>query len=656
MNDKTWRVKLYELSSEGQWEDLGIGEAKISDNFFEIFSEDDNTFLLGYQVGDEVYSRQDDSIITISYNNHCTYAVSFQDPVGAQITWENFLSIQGRDPNIQKIQALPQPNEENLTEVIEILSDLNASNRANNTQAIINDGFIRKLSQEFQLSKSKENKEILEKFFLVYKILLQFSDNSILEDLLSDENFFSFIGAMDYDPSVKCTQYLQMFKNDVKFINPLNITDKDFLAKIHAAFRLGFLKESQSSRGLEESTVYFLSSYQIYEFNEIISCFIDSGNIRASLILKLKAKDFNSVLFFYELINIAKSANIAIRSKFYDTIVADDILEIIEENWSKNEWTEEQKIKFRGMVAEFFLGIMQISPFIMKQFFYESCKKSPDIPFLADFCKEMINSPEISSLQLIGEFLRNLLDGDEDQSSNSLYEILYDTVLYEFIKKFSADANIITSSRDNIFEILSILSQCVQSHSCRIRYFLIFHEVIQKVVSLLEIPDNPLKIAILRFFRTVIEKNDQFINRFIISRNCFAKIFQVFIDNGEKENMVFHSILALFESIRKTNSPSLIEHVITKHVENIENVKLKSCFEDLINAFDKQKSQGISSPNSLKLNPTELASDESFSSPLGFESDEENEKEFKPMKRKCEGSEDEIQKRFKGEISEEFMI
>ncbi|CAG9335274.1 unnamed protein product [Blepharisma stoltei] len=660
MNDKIWRVKLYELTKEGQWEDLGIGAAQITDNIFEIISEDDHHLLLDYPVGNEVYKRQGDTILTWTDSDHCTFAVSFQNPAGAQTMWESFLSIQGKDINAQILksdnEALPYPNETNLQEIIEILSDISASNRSSNIQGIIKDGFVRKLSHEFQLSVQKNDKEVITQFFFVYKLLLQFANNSILQELLSDENFFSFIGAMDHDPDVKCTQYLHTLTNEVKFINPLNITDTDFLNKIHAAFRLGFLKESQSARGLEESAIIFLSSYQIYLFNEIINHYIESGSIRANLIMKLKAKDFNSFYFLYELSNIAKSANMTIRSNFYDIIASDDILDIIENNWSQNEWNEDQKVKYRSLVAEIFLGIIQISPFIMKKFLLNSCKKASGVPFLADFSQEIVNSSEISSIQIIGEFLRTLLDGDEDQGSDSLYEILYDTVLNEFMKKFSIDATQLESSKNSIFEILSVLIQCIQSHNCRIRYFLIFHQVIEKALNLLDFSDNSLKLAVLKFFRTVIEKNDKFIDRFIITHNSFSKIIQVFISNGEKENMIFSSILAIIESLKKANSTTLIEHIITKHLETIENKNLRSCFNCLIDLFTHQKNEEPRSSPKQNLNSSaELTSDEQYSSPSCGESDEENDTEFQPTKRKHEDSEESAQKRFKTEFSEEFM-
>lgn len=336
MNDKIWRVKLYSLSKNGQWEDRGIGTAQISGEFFEIISEETNLSLLDYKIDEEVYRKQGDTILTWTDKTLNTFAISFQNPSGAQSLLENFCALQGRDIEVQNynndIEALPYPNINNLQSIVDILSDLNPANRANCIQSILKDNYIAKVSHEFQLAMQQENKFCMSLFFLIYKLLLQTTNNSILEELLTEVNFYAFIGAMDFDPVVKCTDYVKTLTSEVHFINPLDITDTEFLHKIHSAFRLGFLKDSQTARGFEESTVIFMTSHQIYIYNDIIGHFLDSGEIRASLIIKLKSHDFAAFLFLYEMCLIAKSVNIALRAKFYDVLALDDILSLIETN------------------------------------------------------------------------------------------------------------------------------------------------------------------------------------------------------------------------------------------------------------------------------------------------------------------------------------
>lgn len=303
------------------------------------------------------------------------------------------------------------------------------------------------------------------------------------------------------------------------------------------------------------------------------------------------------------------------------------------------------------MIPEVFNSILQVSPLTLKRFLVSSCKKAADKPFLAEFCQEIVKSTEISSIQLMGEFLRSLMEGDDDSDPDLLYEVLYDTVLSEFMKIFTITD--LESFSTSIIEILSILNQCIRSHNCRIRYFLIFHEVIQKVVSLIDYPNNPLKIAILKFLRTVILKNDKFLNRFIITHNCFAKVIEVYVENGEKENMIFSSVLSLIQAVHFTSSQSLIEHIVTKHIPTIENVNIRRHFDILTEISNSNLTDSLGNPKFVLVNSTELVADEEFSSESNFESDEED--IFEPGKRKHVENGDLVYKKTKTESSGEFM-
>ncbi|CAM9804549.1 unnamed protein product, partial [Discosporangium mesarthrocarpum] len=112
-----WRVKLYQLNEEGQWDDRGTGH--ISCRFVEsiggtalvVLSEQNGRELLQSKVVDEdVYQRQGDNIITWCEPpapgapgsatgqgaGGVDLALSFQENMGCLEIWGQVCEIQGR--------------------------------------------------------------------------------------------------------------------------------------------------------------------------------------------------------------------------------------------------------------------------------------------------------------------------------------------------------------------------------------------------------------------------------------------------------------------------------------------------------------------------------------------------------------------------------
>lgn len=174
-----WRVKLYQLDSEGAWQDQGTGlvsckfvaskegPAIVVTNDEEENSNNSNILLESKikfdDAYDELYVKQGASIIMWKEEDDIAasvdYALSFQDTEGCNAIWDIIREIQCqhiqkrydhiptlyRDDGLHQsrnttteTQELPECNAENLIQIREILSSISPSQREYFATCILN--------------------------------------------------------------------------------------------------------------------------------------------------------------------------------------------------------------------------------------------------------------------------------------------------------------------------------------------------------------------------------------------------------------------------------------------------------------------------------------------------------------------------------------
>ena len=111
--EKRWRVKVYRLNEEGQWDDKGTGRAAVEGTTLEVLDEDrSETLLLSAAVkgfaplSEGPYQKQGDNIITIDADpsdggtaldgTAVTVALSFQEAQGCEQVWRSMGAAQTR--------------------------------------------------------------------------------------------------------------------------------------------------------------------------------------------------------------------------------------------------------------------------------------------------------------------------------------------------------------------------------------------------------------------------------------------------------------------------------------------------------------------------------------------------------------------------------
>jgi len=621
---QSWRVKVYLLNpSSGEWEDLGIGFTEVSPPEVKIIGENSNAPLINYQIQQELYRRQGDTILIWTDSAHRTYAISFQDPEGATEIWELFCRIQGRDPSAPFYEeeanfALPTPSPENLSVVLETL--LRYSNPDSLVGILTHQNFIHHLGKEFEKAEA-QGKEVTT-YSLVYKGLLELGSDRILEELLETENCFGFLGALEYETKENGTfenYRVTLEREEANFKNVLGIKDPNLLKKIKTLFRLGFLKESQTAKRLDEVSIIFLNNFEYRLWTEIIFYFINDSSLRELLKEKFQTSDFGAFQFMSELCNIAKQVPFSTRNVLYQSLYQDGVFELIKDNWENCVWTPEQQAIFLRKFPDILSGVCQTSPNLLREFFHnQECSKF----ILPRFTEVLQSSEDICVVQQIRVVLTGMLEAEEDQN---LCELIYDLVLTPCAKSicFKEDEN----HTMRLVEIIQLYTSCVRNHTYRIRYFLIYHEIIQKTTKLLDYSNKTLNLCVMRFIRTITEKNDLMLHKIVSSHNILQGVFRVFSQNGNKENMVFSCVLSILEAVKNCNSEVLVENIVTKHLPNVPK-SLQHHFKELkgIQELHKRKK---------KVSEQELTAQEEFT--------EEEDIQW-PLKRKLHSEVDPVKK------------
>ncbi|CAI7780195.1 unnamed protein product [Closterium sp. NIES-54] len=96
------RVKVYRLNDDGKWDDKGTGHVSVeylerSDAIgLVVIDEEDNATLLVHRIStDDIYQRQEDTIISWTDPEVATdLALSFQESMGCAYIWDQICNVQ----------------------------------------------------------------------------------------------------------------------------------------------------------------------------------------------------------------------------------------------------------------------------------------------------------------------------------------------------------------------------------------------------------------------------------------------------------------------------------------------------------------------------------------------------------------------------------
>ncbi|KAJ3501132.1 hypothetical protein NLJ89_g9480 [Agrocybe chaxingu] len=300
------RVKVYELIGS-RWIDQGtafcFGQFSEESNEALLIARSErnyNDIILSTTIrSNDVYQRQQDTLIVWTEPDGVDYALSFQDPEGCAEVWNFILEVQRHmnasgmsadDPNISspllgetsvttasiiRSGHLPTPQMGIISEIERAIKSLARTQQVKERicEYIQHEEYIKSLIEVMHTAEDLESLENLHALCSLMQTILMLNDHSMYEHILEDEYIFGVVGMLEYDPDFPGhkANYREFLHNTAQFHQPIPVRDMAVQRKIHHTYRLQFLKDVVLARALDDSTFNVLNSSIIFNQIDIIN-------------------------------------------------------------------------------------------------------------------------------------------------------------------------------------------------------------------------------------------------------------------------------------------------------------------------------------------------------------------------------------------------
>ncbi|XP_077219478.1 uncharacterized protein LOC143853553 [Tasmannia lanceolata] len=619
----TQRVKVYHLNDDGKWDDRGTGHVNVDYlersediRLFVIDEEDNNTLLVHRISSDEIYQRQEDTIISWRDPEFSTeLALSFQEPTGCSYIWDHICTVQRNmhfntlsnlenGPHLAtettETSGVSQVNDEafhsinselrefpsielsTLPLIMKTVVESGVADQMRVVELILQDQeFFPKLTDLFRICEDIENIDGLHMIFKLVKGIILLNSAQIFDKLFGDQFIMDIIGSLEYDPEVSQVQQHRAFlKEHVIFKEVIPIKDSIVLSKIHQTHKVGYIKDVILPRVLDEATIANLN-FIIHANNAVvISLLKDDSTFIQELFAKMKSPTTsaeskrNLVLFLREFCSLSKSLQLVQQLRLFRDLVNEGIFDIITDVLQ----SQDKRLVLTG--TDILIVFLNQDPNLLRTFVIQQ----EDNSLLGILVKGMITDfGEDMHCQFL-EIILILLDSYTLSGSQReiIIEIFYEKHLDQLVdvltiscppKAFArtigksvGSSGTVESQAVTKPEILSniceLLRFCVLHHPYRIKCNFLLNNIIEKVLFLTRRREKYLVVAAVRFLRTIISRNDEHLIRHIVKNNLLKPVVEAFICNGNRYNLLNSAVLELLEYICKENLKTLIFYIV----------------------------------------------------------------------------------------------
>ncbi|KAL5700910.1 hypothetical protein ACHQM5_026308 [Ranunculus cassubicifolius] len=616
------RVKVYRLNDDGKWDDRGTGHVTV--DYYErsedpglfVFDEEDNETLLSHRIrSDEIYRRQEDTIISWRDPEYSTeLALSFQEATGCSFIWDNICNAQrnihfnslsdleiGPRPATETLEAsgtsqsndetyrginselreLPSVELATLPLILKIVVESDVNDQMRVTELIIRDKeFLPKLMDLFKICEDLENLDGLHMIFKLVKGIFLLNSPHIFEKMFGDDLIMDIVGSLEYDPDVPHVQHHRGFlKEYVVFKEAIPIKDPLILSKIHETYRVGYIKDVILPRALDEATITSLNSIIHGNNANVVSSLKDDSAFIQELFARMKSSTTsveykkNLVLFLHEFCNLSKSLQLVQQMRLFRDLVNEGIFDIITEALQ----SQDKRLVLTG--TDILILFLNQDPNLLRMY----VTRQEGNTLLGLLVKGMITDFGDDMHCQFLEILRSLLDSYTLSGSqrDTIIEIFYEKHLEHLIQVIvlscsgkgattrpvglsfqSAGNHGAVVKPEILLNVCELLCFCVHHHPYRIKCNFLFNNVIEKVLYLTRRKEKYLVVAAVRFVRAIISRHDEQLLGHIVKNNVLKPIVDAFVANGNKYNLLNSAILELFEYIRKESLKTLIGYLV----------------------------------------------------------------------------------------------
>ncbi|KAJ3033351.1 Platinum sensitivity protein, partial [Rhizophlyctis rosea] len=320
------RVKVYELpEGAAEWEAKGTGNVEcvwVEDQgamCLVVRSEEHGDLLMNAKIrgGQDIYNRQQETLIVWVEPTKMDLALSFQEAAGCDEIWAQIREVQkGLQSENENGDLEPGIGDENAADAHwdankggERPDDLSASNLGENRggqssvdlpeptisnlpaievavqkmsrvmymrdlliAAVTENGWLERLLETFQECEDLEATEDIYVLSSAMRSIIALNDTSIFEKILRDDLFSKVVGVLEYDrewPNMNA-QYREHLENKVRFKQVIPIQNEEIKTKIIQTYRVQFLKDVVLARHMDDGTFSTLNSLAFFNQVDVV--------------------------------------------------------------------------------------------------------------------------------------------------------------------------------------------------------------------------------------------------------------------------------------------------------------------------------------------------------------------------------------------------
>ncbi|KAJ5576004.1 hypothetical protein N7535_002930 [Penicillium sp. DV-2018c] len=647
------RVKVYELRNN-DWFDRGTGfcTGQICEDEPRIFVESEdlpNRRLLETRITkDDGYQKQQETLIVWTEPNGTDMALSFQEAEGCAVIWDFVNTVQQHLLSIASVDdalsddldhyqsiVLPAPELGNLAEIEQIVraASMTQVGRDALCKFIIRDEYIAKLVPLVEMAEDLESLIDLHRLCNIMKSLILLNDNTIIETVVTDDIILGVVGALEYDPEFPThkANHRQYLSDNSRYKEVVPIKDAVIRRKIRSTWRLQYLKDVVLARILDDPTFSVLNSLIFFNQMEIVNHIQSNGPFLRELFsvfdprnMDQKRKD-DAVQFLHQCAGIVKNLQVPARAQLFANFISHGLFAVIAFA------VKHSNPAMRTTGIDILVALLDHDPVMMRSYMLKAVneKKTP----LTDTLIDLLHvETDLGVKNQLADAIKVLLDpqitmqdplarAGPDYFKVRTNNLLSDAFvqqhfdesskrLFQPLKQLENRANLndLTFQEVTLYtHLVDILTFFVRQHLFRTRNSIQSESLAPRVAQLLRVPQKHLKLAALKFFRTLISLQDTFYQALMTHNNTFELILDIVCETMPRDNLLNSACLELFEFIKRENIKPFILHVVEKYREKLESIVYVDTFQSLILRYDQMQGYGAEVDSTLfsQVEPTE---------------------------------------------------
>ena len=524
--------------------------------------------------------------------------------------------------NITTSFTLNPPELHNLEEVEQSIrhASITQGGREALAKFLIREEYLLKLIPLVELSEDLESLPDLHRLCNIMKALILMNDNTIIEHLVTDDIIIGVVGALEYDPDFPThkANHRQYLSDDSRYKEVVEIKDQNIKRKIRQTWRLQYLKDVVLARILDDPTFGVLNSLIFFNQVDIVQHL--QGNIAfLKELFSIFSNDNTdierkeqAVHFLQQCAAIAKTLQMQSRANLLNNFIAHGLFAVI------TFAVKHPEPSMRTTGIDILVALLDHDPNMMRGYMLKAVseKKVP----LTDTLIELLHAEtDLGVKNQLADAIKILLDPQPpsndpmgvrqnsefmtkvsrpqmtptQQANEQFAQDNFDRScrkLFQPLRNLESRESMQTCSYQEVSlfsYLVEILTFFVRQHSLRSRPFVLSENLAPRVAQLLSVPQKPLKLTAMKFFRTGVSLQDQFYAAQVVKSGAFDAILGIVIDTMPRDNLLNSACLEMFEFIRKETIKPIIMHLGDNYRQKLQDITYVDTFENLLMRYEQ---------------------------------------------------------------------